>query len=182
MKNLLELSKSKNHVHAVHTVCIVPDFKVSTMKKFLELMYTGTTLLENRSELSDLDSLSKLVTGYPVLKWNVTVSSPTSGDGGEPSDVTATALSSNVDPPMCENDADSIGIVEESIQFSGDVVVGENGGRLRVPVGKKRSDGFVGNCKPRKKSRAVKNFESETYFCDVSLTPVEVQPVQVPTL
>jgi len=139
MKNLLELSKSKTHVHAVHTVCIVPDFRVATMKKFLELMYTGTTLLENRSELSDLDSLSKLVTGYPVLKWNVTVSSPTSGDG-------------------------------------------ENGGRLRVPVGKKRSDGFVGNSKPRKKSRAVKNFESETYFCDVSLTPVEVQPVQVPTL
>ena len=68
LKKLMDSHRTKPEVL---TVCIFPDFKISVMKKLLELMYTGTTLLESISELSDLDDLSRLLTGYPVKKWNV---------------------------------------------------------------------------------------------------------------
>lgn len=55
---------------------IVPDVRVETVQKFLEIMYTGSAVFDNDEGLEELDIFGSLILGFSVaMFWNTTISS-----------------------------------------------------------------------------------------------------------
>ena len=87
---------------------ILPEVRVETVQKFLEILYTGSAVFDNDEGLEELDIFGSLILGFSVaMFWNTTISSAIPGDDHEVDEVTdLTTDDTLLEVPALEDIAD----------------------------------------------------------------------------
>jgi hypothetical protein len=103
---------------------IVPEVRVETVQKFLEILYTGSAVFATDEGLEELDNFGSLILGFSVaMFWNTTISIPEDVDDHEVYEVNQlTTEVTRLEEPEHEDVADvEIGSREESEELSNEV-------------------------------------------------------------